>query len=80
MTAPSTTGGLWTRAYRGWMAFADGMRRTVAAVIFGSVYLTVGLVFAIARRVFTRRARAGSTFWRQRAERAPTADFFRRMS
>lgn len=79
MTATSTPG-FWTRAYRGWMAFAEGMRRTVAAVIYGAVYLTAGLVFAVVRRAFTRRDIDGATFWRQRAQRAPTADFFRRMS
>lgn len=80
MTGASTSAGFWTRVYRGWMTFADGMRRAVAAVIFGSVYLTAGLVFALAGRAFSRRGPAASTFWRSRAPRAPTGDFFRRMS
>lgn len=80
MGAHSTPDGFWARAYRRWMSFADGMRRTVAAIIFGTVYLTAGLIFALARRAIIRRPPDGTTFWRARAERAPTADFFRRMS
>ncbi len=75
-----TTRSFWTRAYDRWMAVAGVMRRAVAAVIFGTFYLTVGCVFFVVTRVLTRRAADPPTFWRPRGVRPATAAFFRRMS
>jgi hypothetical protein len=72
---------MWSRAYDGWLAFADRLQRVMTTLIFGIIYLAIVPIFALVmrtRRLWVRSDTQHHSNWISRRRQTADARFFER--